>query len=140
VEDTPFGVPYIAEIAANLWQGGYRSDIVLPEFIKSIVCLYPEHCYTSPPGAKRYIFDLKDSIDQTFEQVDYIARLVNTSREDGPALVHCQAGINRSSLIVCRALMLEGMSADAAITLIREKRSKSCLCNPMFEDWLRWQM
>jgi len=137
VEDTPFGVPYIAEIVPNLWQGGYRPEIVLPEFIKNIVCLSPEYCYTSPKEAKRYVFEMKDSIEQTLEQVDDIANLVNRLRKQGPVLVHCQAGINRSSLIVCRALMLEGMSADAAITLIRQKRSKSCLCNPMFEGWLR---
>jgi hypothetical protein len=29
------------------------------------------------------------------------------------------------------------MSADEAITLIREKRSPPCLCNPAFERWLR---
>ena len=80
---------------------------------------------------------MEDSIDQTFEQVDEIAELVNRLRKDGAVFVHCQAGINRSSLIVCRALMLEGMTADKAIALIREKRSMGCLSNPMFEEWLR---
>jgi protein-tyrosine phosphatase len=51
--------------------------------------------------------------------------------------VHCQAGLNRSSLVVGRALMLGGMTADDAIVLIRRKRSPACLSNPSFERWLR---
>jgi len=62
---------------------------------------------------------------------------VNACREDGPTLVHCQAGLNRSSLVAARALVLGGMTADDAIALIREKRSPACLCNPAFERWLR---
>jgi protein-tyrosine phosphatase len=52
---------------------------------------------------------------------------------------NCQAGLNRSSLVVASALMLEGASAAEAIRLIREKRSSACLCNPAFEGWLRSQ-
>ena len=130
--------PYTpSEIVPGLWQGGYKHGLVLPVFIKNLVCLYTADCYDLPPDVTRYAFDMQDSIEQTFEQVDDIASLVNRLREDGPVLVHCQAGIDRSALIVCRTLMLEGMSAEDAITLIREKRTKSCLCNPMFEEWLR---
>jgi protein-tyrosine phosphatase len=135
--DLPFGIPYVSEIVPGLWQGGYKHGLVLPAFIKNLVCLYTEECYDLPPQVTRYAFDMKDSTEQTFEQVDGIASLVNRLRTDGPLLVHCQAGINRSALIVCRALMLEGMSADEAIALIREKRSMGCLSNPMFEEWLR---
>jgi protein-tyrosine phosphatase len=51
--------------------------------------------------------------------------------------VHCQAGLNRSSLVIARALILSGMPSVAAIALIREKRSPACLSNPSFERWLR---
>jgi protein-tyrosine phosphatase len=62
---------------------------------------------------------------------------VNACRAAGPTLVHCQAGLNRSSLVIARALILSGMPSVAAIALIREKRSPACLSNPSFERWLR---
>jgi protein-tyrosine phosphatase len=62
---------------------------------------------------------------------------VNSCRGSGPTLVHCQAGLNRSSLVVVRALVLDGMDVDTAIAVVREKRSPVCLCNPSFESWLR---
>ena len=77
-----------------------------------------------------------DSVDQTFEQIEELARWVNLCRSTGPVLVHCQAGLNRSSLVAARALMLEGMSAEDAITTLRAKRSPACLCNRAFEDYL----
>ena len=77
-----------------------------------------------------------DSVDQAFDQVDAIARWVNECRAAGATLVHCQAGLNRSSLVVGRALVLEGMTAKSAIELIRSKRSPVCLSNPSFERWL----
>jgi protein-tyrosine phosphatase len=52
-------------------------------------------------------------------------------------LVHCQAGLNRSGVVVAYALMLNGMSAAEAIARIRERRSPAVLCNPQFERWLR---
>ncbi len=137
--DQPFDVPYISEIALNLWQGGCKDGLVLPEFIISVVSLYSAAKYTMNPGTVRYEIEMQDSIDQAFDQVDDIARLVNELRSHGPTLVHCQAGLNRSSLITARALMFEGLTADEAISLIRQRRSPSCLCNPMFEDWLRSQ-
>ena len=77
-----------------------------------------------------------DSESQGFDQVNAIATWVNVCRLDGPTLVHCQAGLNRSGLVAARALMLEGMSGSEAIALLREKRSSAVLCNPSFEEWL----
>jgi hypothetical protein len=49
----------------------------------------------------------------------------------------CQQGWNRSSLIVALVLMKDGMTANDAIALIREKRSKNALCNPHFVKFLK---
>lgn len=51
-------------------------------------------------------------------------------------LVRCQAGINRSSLILSLLLIKEGYSAAAAIELIRSKRFSYCLSNGYYEKWL----
>jgi protein-tyrosine phosphatase len=77
-----------------------------------------------------------DNLDQGFEQIDAIARWINEARQSGTVLVHCQAGLNRSSLVTARALMLAGMSATEAINRIRQQRSPACLCNKAFEKWL----
>lgn len=136
--NTPFDVPFISEIAENLWQGGCQNGLVLPNFIGYVVSLYPWESYNILNGALRFEIQMYDSLDQKTDDVDAIAEVVNNLRKRGVVLVHCQAGLNRSSLIAARALMLEeGMSADAAIKLIRDKRSQACLCNPEFEKYLR---
>jgi protein-tyrosine phosphatase len=136
--NTPFDVPYISEIAHNLWQGGCENGMVLPRSIKHLVSLYPweqynvDHEILSALTVRMY-----DSEDQQFDRVWDIAEWVNRCRESGPVLVHCQAGLNRSSLIAAAVLRLDGKTADEAIEIIRTKRSPACLCNPTFEMWLR---
>lgn len=41
----PFDVPYMTEIAPNLWQGGCTTGLVLPKTIKHVVSLYPWERY-----------------------------------------------------------------------------------------------
>ena len=146
---TPFDVPYISKIGYNLWQGGCRNGLILPEFIDVVVSLYPWERYTLHENATRIEIKMYDSVDQGFDQVDEIARQVNEFRTDGKVvLVHCQAGLNRSSLIAARALYLAGqgraegdrISGDWIIKCLRETRSPACLCNPAFEAEVRsWQ-
>jgi protein-tyrosine phosphatase len=133
-----FDVPLISEIAPNLWQGGCEDGVILPDFIKHLVSLYPWESYNVRHELhSALLVRMYDSDDQTFEQIEELARWVNLCRTTGPVLVHCQAGLNRSSLVAARALMLEGMSADDVIRTVREKRSPACLCNRAFEDYLR---
>jgi hypothetical protein len=51
-------------------------------------------------------------------------------------LIRCQAGINRSSLVMGLALMMDGYPAAAAIKLMRVKRSNAVLLNEDFVDYL----
>lgn len=46
-------------------------------------------------------------------------------------------GYNRSGLVVAHALMRRGSSADAAIRLVRERRSPWALHNDLFVEYLR---
>lgn len=137
--DTPFDVPYISEIAPGLWQGGCEDGMILPDFIAAIVSLYPWEQYTvSHELASATTVRMYDSLDQATDIVDGLAAWVLTLWKGGlTVLVHCQAGLNRSSLVVARALMLDGMTADEAISTLRTKRSSACLCNGAFEEWLR---
>lgn len=135
---TPFDVPFISELAPNLWQGGCQNGLILPEFIDHLVSLYPWEQYTVQHDLSSALtVRMYDSLDQAYDQVDAIAAWVNEARKSGVVLVHCQAGLNRSSLVATRALMLGGMTADEAIKTVRSKRSPACLCNPAFESHLR---
>lgn len=134
---TPFNVPYVSQITDDLWQGGCTNGLVLPPEIAHVISLYPWESYTAHHQTRSVLsVVMYDSNDQGYEQVDAIASWVNVCRKDGPTLVHCQAGLNRSSLVAARALMLDGMKATDAISLLREKRSPACLCNKSFESYL----
>jgi|SRR6478609_2673638 hypothetical protein len=134
----PFDVPFMSEIVPDLWLGGCEDGLVLPEFVEHLVSLYPWESYTVNHELESSLeVRMYDSLDQVFHRVDGIATWVNSCRGSGPTLVHCQAGLNRSSLVVVRALVLDGMDVDTAIAVVREKRSPVCLCNPSFESWLR---
>ena len=140
-------VPYISEIVPNLWQGGCPSPmdgpsiprIILPPAIRHVVTLYPGpgQYRVKQPLDSQVVVRMNDSTSQSLEQVDVLAAWVNVCATMAPVLVHCQAGLNRSGLVVGRALMYRGMSADEAIELIRTQRSPSALCNPAFEGYLR---
>lgn len=133
-----FDVPFVTEIADNLWQGGCQDGLVLPRTIKHLLSLYKWESYTVNHRLRTsHTVTMYDSLDQATGEIDRWARWVNARRRTGEVLVHCQAGLNRSSLVVCRALMLEGMAADEAIKTIRDKRSPACLCNASFEEYLR---
>lgn len=51
-------------------------------------------------------------------------------------LIRCQAGINRSSLVMALVLIREGFSAKKAIELMRTKRGQAVLANRHFVEWL----
>lgn len=134
----PFDVPYISHIKDGLWQGGCAEGLVLPNNIDVVVSLYPWEKYKLNEKQIRLEYRMYDSEDQGYDQVEDIAAQVNRYIDAGKTvLVHCQAGLNRSSLIAARSLMLKGLTADEAIGMLREKRSSACLCNPAFESYLR---
>lgn len=132
--NTPFDVPYVSQITDDLWTGGCTDGLVLPPEIAHVVSLYPWERYTIHHETRSELYvRLYDSEGQTLDSIDRIAAWVNECRADGPTLVHCQAGLNRSGLVAGRALVLGGMSGADAIALLREKRSPAVLCNKAFE-------
>ena len=142
--NTPFDVPFISQIEGNLWQGGCQNGLHLPLFFKHLISLYPWEAYRVTHNLSSSMSVMMyDSTEQGTEQVDAIANWINVCVKDGPTLVHCQAGLNRSSLVAARSLMLRGddwprmYTAEEAIKLLREQRSPACLCNPAFEEHLK---
>jgi len=135
--DTPFDVPFVSQIEGNLWTGGCAANLVLPVEIEHVVSLYPWEQYTITREPRSFLLVwLRDADVPPVERLLPIARWINDCRKDAPTLVHCQAGLNRSGLVAALALILDGMDAQAAIALLREKRSPAVLCNAGFERWL----
>jgi protein-tyrosine phosphatase len=133
----PIDVPFISHIDGNLYQGGSRTGLILPDYFMHLVTLYPEEQYSVDHTLHSSLaVVLRDTLDQGFEEVDDIARWVNTCLRSGPTLVACQAGLNRSGMIVARSLMMRGMTGGGAVELIRRARSRACLCNPSFYRWI----
>jgi protein-tyrosine phosphatase len=66
-----------------------------------------------------------------------MAELAARSVTDGRrVLVRCHSGYNRSGLVIAQALIHLGHSADDAVFLIRYRRSKWALNNPLFVSYL----
>jgi protein-tyrosine phosphatase len=72
----------------------------------------------------RFGFPDADLTPEFAERAIALARHAHRRWRDGErVLVRCQAGVNRSGLVMALVLMLDGMDAHDAIALIRERRA-----------------
>lgn len=139
------------EVLPNLWQGGTDDldtiyDTVLESESAFITKSDFDTVITAYAWAQpcdwlvkeiRYPFYDSDMKDLNIEELQSVALLAHTDWKAGKkVLIRCQAGWNRSGLIMALVLMREGYSAQQAIDLIRKQRSKNALCNPRFVAWL----
>lgn len=130
--------PLISHIHGNLYVGGVESGVRLPYHFRSVIQLYPYETYVvEHEPVETWRFDLDDSTDQDLSGIDTIALVALEAAETGDTVVHCQAGMNRSCLVVARALQILGFTSDEAIDTLRSKRTKYALCNPAFEAFVR---
>jgi hypothetical protein len=144
-------VPLYSKILDELFQGGteedattYRGNKRLPTVgdprpFDSVVSLC---AYTLPVGwlvkEMRFAFPDGPLEPWTIPQIEAVAEWVHQQWKAGDrVLIRCQAGMNRSSLVTALVLMREGMSADAAIEVIRKQRSVDCLSNQHFVEYLQ---
>lgn len=134
-----FDMPYISPIGGNLYVGGCREGLVLPPLFRHVVSLYPweryrvDHELESFTEVRAYDADVAPLVDRLGPLVSWTEACL----AEGPTLVHCQAGLNRSNLLAALVLIRGGMSADRAIGALRKRRSPAVLCNPSFEAYLR---
>ena len=132
----------VSEILPNLYMGGTGdSDIVqfgkrLPqlhereEFDSVVTC----YSYAQPMSwyvhENRYGFADGPLNPKTFAKAQEMASWLHSEWKAGrKCLSRCQAGLNRSGLVIALVLMMDGYTADDAIALIREKRDRNALFN-----------
>lgn len=137
--DTPFDVPFISQIDGNLYQGGCFRGLVLPPIFKHVISLYQWERYTIKHDLDSMLtvkmYDSTDGVD--LEQLAALAQWVDTCTKTGPTLVHCQAGLNRSSLVAGATLVSRGTHTGlSALVHLRSVRSPAALCNPTFQQVL----
>lgn len=140
------------EIIPGLYMGGHDYRVGLSHFTTSlkgislfdhVVSLYvtPWIKQTVPPaGIGHTVFEIPDGrIENSWEpRLHEVARMVAdmVQNQGKTVLVRCQAGYNRSGLVVALALMNIDWSAAGAIALIRDKRSPWALHNREFVGYL----
>jgi hypothetical protein len=131
--------PLISRIHLDLWMGGVHPDYYLPEWVDHLFNMHPWQTYRIDHQLRTHVqVRCSDSRDPGLlpQQVLHLGRYVWECATQGPTVVHCQAGMNRSGLITASALMAGGLSLQEAVCLIRRYRNTNCLFNGHFVEML----
>ena len=142
------------ETVPNLWQGGtldewasdewYSGGKVLLNKIttKDFDSVYTLYASAEPVDwfVKEVRLGFYDSAMGDFNPETELEDVVKMAHKDWKSgkrvLIRCQAGLNRSGIVMALVLIREGYSPEEAITVMREKRSEAVLCNKHFVDYL----
>lgn len=105
---------------------------------ESVVCMYG---YANPAGhyVREQRFPIADAelAEDSKPEIMQLADWLHSEWKKGKAVAgKCQAGLNRSSLIVALVLLKEGYTATKAIDLIRSRRSEFALFNNFFVEFI----
>ena len=151
VHDIGWDFPLWSEILPGLWLGGtddddtietgvdtYKPRMITKDDFDTVVTLYS---WAQPVDwlveEVRYGFYDSEISHIDFAAVERAADFAYQAWKSGKrVLIRCQAGINRSGLVMAHVLMTDKYKAREAIDLMREKRSKAVLLNRHFVDYL----
>lgn len=136
----PVDMPLVSNIDGNLWMGGCRDNVRLPDDFKYVVSLYPWGKYKLGDDTQRVEWEMYDSGDvPSWTLLQEIVDRVIHFTDRGQTLVHCQAGMNRSGLITALTIIRRGWTPTEAIALLRARRGPAVLSNRHFAEWLLTQ-
>ena len=137
-----------SEILPGLWQGGtaegdqiHASKVLSSATDNRLFTAVVTLDSQSQPvswGIKEYRYGFADGPIEKYAVKNILAAAdwAYSEWKDGETvLIRCQAGANRSGLVMALVLMKEGLSAQDAIDAIRSKRSFA-LSNSAFVKWL----
>lgn len=155
VHYVPFDDERWNEIIPGLFMGGHAYDpiqkfssvpraVVVTDEFDAVVSLFRGAAVCGPSaGVPHIVYEINDDKEHGLDSgdlfmVELVADLVADAVKAGKkVLVRCEAGYNRSGLVVAFALMKMGYRPDGAINLIREKRSRHALCNEHFVKYIQ---
>jgi hypothetical protein len=128
------------EVVPGLWQGDwpYPSDLTPFDCIVSATAEGKPPMPLTKDGAEHIFLPIHDweIIDEG--AIRDVSREVARRYARGEViLVHCAQGWNRSGVVVARALMFTGYTAEDAIAAVRRARGALALSNQWFVRWLR---
>jgi hypothetical protein len=151
-------VPYAErpydEIVPGLWMGGHDygfggHPVIVGDEFDHVFSLYSRHGYGPDEGVPHDYMRLWDgkADERDLNRVrDFAGKVHDTlmwfhqrNALDGgerKLLVRCQAGYNRSGLVVAFVLLRSGMDPVTVVDLIREKRGDYALCNAWFVAYI----
>jgi len=142
--------PLYSEVAPNLFMGGTDDNATIDqaqalrhfEGSNEFDCVVTLYAWAAPANwgveERRFGFPDANIIEEYIPTIIELAQWAHAKWAAGKKVnIRCQAGLNRSGLVTALTLMISGLSADAAIKTLREKRSDYALCNGQYEHWLR---
>ena len=137
------------EILPRLWMGGTSEDRYIGGDVPPdhydfayeydfIVTLYAD-AMPAPWGTVEFRLGFPDGELSGYDaaRCQEMAHLAWQHWKQGrTVLVRCQQGVNRSGLVTAMILMFDGMGAEEAVALLRERRGPLVLNNPSCVDFL----
>ncbi|WP_285697434.1 hypothetical protein [Actinomadura sp. NBRC 104412] len=118
---------------------GLRAPVVVGSEFDLVISLYTREGHGPDGGVEHRCVEVPDG-PLTADQIESICALAESAATAVGAgrrvLVRCHSGYNRSGLVAAQALINLGYGTDDAIFLIRYRRSKWALNNPLFVDYL----
>ena len=139
-----------SEILPGLWQGGtddhdvigapgHSPNRVTSTHFDSVYTLYAR-ANAASWNVKEIRFGFADGDMSDFDAERDLYFAVREAHADWKAgkrvLVRCQAGLNRSGLLMALVLIRDGHTPEQAVELIRQNRGEIALCNDIFVRWL----
>lgn len=141
----------VSEILPRLWQGGTLREQVVdreqllrkytdaPRPYDAVVTLY---AWAAPVGygveERRFGFPDGAIVPEYMPRIEALAQWAHDEWAAGArVLVRCAGGMNRSGLVTALVLLRAGYDADAAVALVRQRRSPLALSNHEFVEYLR---
>jgi hypothetical protein len=128
-----------SRITEGLYQGGSTVTPTKERF--DVVLTLDGSARASDVGLgvreRRWIIDDGPILPDPGEFEQSVRWVVEHWQDGDRVLVRCQAGLNRSGLVVAAVLIRAGATPDEAIDLVRQQRSPFALCNANFYRKLR---
>jgi protein-tyrosine phosphatase len=114
---------------------------ITPEDFDSVYTFYadaePADWFVKEIRYPFYDSDLGNALGDVEVELMDIVRMASKDWTNGKkVLIRCQAGLNRSGLVMGLVLIRAGYTGAEALQLMRSGRSEWCVCNKSFEQYL----